>query len=150
MFDFAFSEMLLTALIALIVLGPERLPSAARRLGRWLGQLRQWNSTLRQSLDVMPNDAAWQEMKNTAADLRQQINDLKASALPAWERLPEMKTPADFGIASDDAPPMTAENPAFSLAHHNLAFHSLSLRRRAFNLRRQSKLPRKTQTRRRK
>jgi len=33
MFDFAFSEMLLAALVALVVLGPERLPQAARAAG---------------------------------------------------------------------------------------------------------------------
>lgn len=153
MFDFAFSEMLLTALVALIVLGPERLPRAARRLGRYLAQVRQWSHTLRQNLDVIPNDAAWQEMKHTAADLRHQINELKASALPAWERLPDIKTPADFGIVAghgSNVPPILTDDVAYCATQQNMAFHSLSLRRRALNLRRQNKPARKTRVRRRK
>ena len=40
MFDIGFSELLLVALVALVVLGPERLPHAARLTGAMLGKLR--------------------------------------------------------------------------------------------------------------
>lgn len=40
MFDIGFSELLLTALIALVVFGPERLPQAARTAGLWIGRFR--------------------------------------------------------------------------------------------------------------
>lgn len=40
MFDIGFSELLLTALIALMVFGPERLPQAARTAGLWIGRFR--------------------------------------------------------------------------------------------------------------
>ncbi|MDX5297968.1 MAG: Sec-independent protein translocase protein TatB [Gammaproteobacteria bacterium] len=40
MFDIGFLELLVCAVIALIVLGPERLPHAARTLGRWVGRAR--------------------------------------------------------------------------------------------------------------
>lgn len=128
MFDFAFSEMLLTALVALIVLGPERLPHAAHRLGRLLGQIQSWSHKLRHSLDELPNGQAWQEMKDTTADLRQQMQELQNTVLPAWERLPEMKTPADFGIDTE-----IANQP---IIDHHQGFHTLSLRRRALIQRR--------------
>ena len=40
MLDFGFSEVLLTSAIALVVLGPERLPKVARQVGNWLGRAR--------------------------------------------------------------------------------------------------------------
>ncbi|HAR30669.1 MAG TPA: twin-arginine translocase subunit TatB, partial [Gammaproteobacteria bacterium] len=40
MFEVSFQELLLVAIVALVVLGPERLPSALRTLGLWLGRLR--------------------------------------------------------------------------------------------------------------
>ena len=40
MFDVGFSELLLVALVALVVLGPERLPGAARTAGLWIGRLK--------------------------------------------------------------------------------------------------------------
>ena len=45
MFDVGFSELLLIAVVALLVLGPERLPKAARFAGLWVRRARaQWNS----------------------------------------------------------------------------------------------------------
>jgi len=45
MFDIGASEIFLTALIALVVLGPERLPKAARFAGLWIRRARaQWHS----------------------------------------------------------------------------------------------------------
>lgn len=40
MFDVGFSEILVIAIVALIVLGPERLPKAARTVGRAVGVIR--------------------------------------------------------------------------------------------------------------
>lgn len=45
MFDIGFGELLLVALVALLVLGPERLPRAARFAGLWVRRARaQWHS----------------------------------------------------------------------------------------------------------
>jgi len=45
MFDLGFSELVLVALVALVVLGPERLPKAARFAGLWVRRARaQWYS----------------------------------------------------------------------------------------------------------
>lgn len=40
MFDIGFGELLLCGVVALLVLGPERLPQAARTAGLWMGRLR--------------------------------------------------------------------------------------------------------------
>ena len=40
MFDIGFSEILVVLVVALIVLGPDRLPVAARTLGLWIGRLK--------------------------------------------------------------------------------------------------------------
>jgi len=39
-FDIGFGELLLCGVVALLVLGPERLPKAARTAGLWMGRLR--------------------------------------------------------------------------------------------------------------
>ncbi len=51
MFDFGFSEILLTSAIALVVLGPERLPKVARQVGNWLGRARAMARQLSEQLD---------------------------------------------------------------------------------------------------
>ncbi len=40
MFDFSFWEFFVAAVVALIILGPSRLPGALRTLGLWIGRLR--------------------------------------------------------------------------------------------------------------
>ena len=49
MFDLGFSELLLIGVVALIVLGPERLPKAARLAGLWMRRARApgWRQTCR-------------------------------------------------------------------------------------------------------
>ena len=49
MFGISFSELLLVGLVALLVLGPERLPGAARTAG-WIGRLRSFN-TIKQEVE---------------------------------------------------------------------------------------------------
>lgn len=51
MFDLGFWELLFVGVIALIVLGPERLPVAARTVGRWVGQARAYARSLSSELD---------------------------------------------------------------------------------------------------
>jgi sec-independent protein translocase protein TatB len=51
MLDVGFSEILLTSAIALIVLGPERLPRVARQVGNWLGRARAMARQLSEQLE---------------------------------------------------------------------------------------------------
>ena len=51
MFDIGFLELLVLAIIALVVIGPERLPSAARTAGRTVGKVRRFFSAMQQQLD---------------------------------------------------------------------------------------------------
>ena len=51
MFDIGFLELLICGVIALLVLGPERLPAAARAAGRWVGGARRMVSQFTSELD---------------------------------------------------------------------------------------------------
>lgn len=51
MFDIGFLEILLVGVIALLVLGPERLPGAARTAGKWVGKARGMVSQVTQEID---------------------------------------------------------------------------------------------------
>lgn len=51
MFDAGFSELVLLFVIALVILGPERLPKVAAQLGRWIGRARRTAMELRRQLE---------------------------------------------------------------------------------------------------
>ncbi len=80
MLGIGFPELLLIMVVALVVLGPQRLPEVARMLGKAYGQLRRasedFQRTIRQDLaaierqeDVNRNKAVAQELRERFADL---------------------------------------------------------------------------------
>ena len=80
MFGIGFPELVMILAVALIVLGPQRLPEVARMLGRAYAQLRraseEFQNTIRQDLaalerqeDVNRNKAIAQEIRERCADV---------------------------------------------------------------------------------
>ncbi len=51
MFDIGFSELLLAACIGLVVIGPERLPAMARKLGQWTGESKRMVARMKQQIE---------------------------------------------------------------------------------------------------
>jgi len=71
-FDIGFSELLVIAVVALVVLGPERLPKAARFAGLWVRRARnQWDS-VKQELE---RELQAEEIKRQMQDVRQGMQD---------------------------------------------------------------------------
>lgn len=52
MFDIGFWELSIIAVVALVVIGPERLPGVARTAGKWLGKARRFINQVKSDLDV--------------------------------------------------------------------------------------------------
>ncbi|KAA0019918.1 twin-arginine translocase subunit TatB [Salinicola corii] len=50
MFDIGFFELLLIGIVGLLVLGPERLPRAARTAGLWVGRIKRSVSTMQREI----------------------------------------------------------------------------------------------------
>ena len=55
MFDIAFSEVLIIFALALVVLGPEKLPKVAAQVGRWIGRARGMARQFREQLEEEVN-----------------------------------------------------------------------------------------------
>ena len=72
MFDFGFGELLLLGVIALVVLGPERLPVAARLLGRWIRTARsQWNSVKAELENEIADEELRRNLREASDAMRQ-------------------------------------------------------------------------------
>ena len=69
MFDVGFSELVLIALLALIVLGPKRLPEVARTAGRWMAKIRRFVSDVKQDIDREMRDAELSELHQLKQEL---------------------------------------------------------------------------------
>ena len=63
MFDIGWDEMLLTAIIAIVVIGPKDLPLALRTAGRWIGKIRRISGHFRTGIETMIREAELDEME---------------------------------------------------------------------------------------
>ena len=89
MFDIGFTELLLVAVIALVVLGPERLPQAIRTTAYWVGKVRRSFQSVKEELEreidaagirqQLHNEAVMKELNKTREQFQGQISDLKKS-----------------------------------------------------------------------
>jgi sec-independent protein translocase protein TatB len=63
MFDIGYSELLLIAVVALIVIGPKDLPRVMRTVGHWVGRARGMARHFRSGIDTMMREAELEEME---------------------------------------------------------------------------------------
>lgn len=74
MFDFGFWELIVVGLVALLVVGPERLPRLAREVGRWVGKIKQFVTSVRSDIE---QEIKADELRRMLEDQEQEINRLK-------------------------------------------------------------------------
>lgn len=122
MFDIGFSELLVIAVVALIVLGPERLPKAARFAGLWVRRARaQWYSVK----DELERELASEELKRNLRDAQDALRDteqrIRDSARETERQFEDVRQAAreDAKALRDDVesaitPPALARPPAAS------------------------------------
>ena len=63
MFDIGWDEMLFTAIIAIVVIGPKDLPRALRTAGQWLGKVRRVSGHFRSGIETMIREAELADME---------------------------------------------------------------------------------------
>lgn len=98
MFDIGFSELFLVLVVALIVVGPERLPALARKVGRYIGKAKQSFESVKREVESeleteelnkrLAENNILKETKEITNDLTQELNHI---AKNAGEELPQSK-----------------------------------------------------------
>src|SRR5262252_10650176 len=77
MFDVGFSEILVIAVVALIVIGPERLPKTARTLGHLFGRLQRYvnevKADINREMELDELRKLKQQVQGAAQDLKQSV-----------------------------------------------------------------------------
>jgi len=126
MFGIGMPEMLLILAIALIVIGPKKLPDLAKSLGRALGEFKRATSDLKETLEI---DADLSDVKKAFDDMNQDVRDTVAegvkeaeenSPTPSGEEnpIPDQPLPEGEGadlFSPDDTPaeaPVAEESPS--------------------------------------
>ena len=63
MFDIGASELLLTVIVAIVVIGPKDLPLALRTAGRWIAKVRRVSGHFRSGVEAMIREAELEDME---------------------------------------------------------------------------------------
>jgi sec-independent protein translocase protein TatB len=102
MFEVGFSEMLVIAVVALIALGPEKLPKAARFAGLWMRRARaQWYSVKAELERELAAEQLKSEIKNGVDEFRHEMRSLGEA--PVGQHADGHEPPApSVPVAKDD------------------------------------------------
>ena len=80
MFDIGFSEIVVIAVVALIVIGPERLPKAARTLGHLFGRLQRYVNDVKQDIS---REMELDELRKLQQQVQSAARDIETSVSSA-------------------------------------------------------------------
>ena len=109
MFDIAFSELLLIGVVALVVIGPERLPKVARTMGHLFGRLQRYVSQVKadinREMEVSELSKVKSEFEGAAREFQR---DIESKVHEAERDIREVETEIDRQLRKDG----TAEGSA--------------------------------------
>ena len=108
MFDIGFSELLVIGVVALIVIGPEKLPRMARTVGHLAGRLQRYVSDVKADIN---REIELDELRKMRDSMQQAATEMQSSVQSELN-----KTETDLNKAVDDvvkdAKPETSISPA--------------------------------------
>ena len=78
MFDVAFSELVVIAIVALIVIGPEKLPKVARTLGALLGRMQRYAAAVKADIE---REIQFEDLQKLQQEIRQGTDQAKSEII---------------------------------------------------------------------
>lgn len=131
MFDVGFSEMLVIAVVALVVIGPEKLPGVAKTVGAWFGRLQRYVNDVKADINreieleelrkfktqfeeaAQSLDSGFRsEVSQAEASMQSIGQDVSNSVDPLAAALDPATLAADAGLTAPVTEPVTAPVPA--------------------------------------
>ena len=116
MFDIGFSELVVCGIVALVVIGPERLPRVARTLGVLFGRLQRYVATVKadinREMDMADLGKVKSEFESAARSFQ---SDFKSQAAEVEREVRDAHAAIEKSLDEASAPPVAAaEEPAAS------------------------------------
>lgn len=146
MFGLGWSEILLIAVVALVVLGPERLPKVARSAGLWVGRIQRFVSQVKEEISTQAGIAEFKQARDSieaaarsfqheidghVQGLRGEVDALKRQ-IQIDENLPITPVVQDYSSSEPMVKTVSAAVP----------LHQVSLRRQAWQRKRELRVRR--------
>ena len=111
MFDIGFSELLVIGIVALIVIGPQKLPRVARTAGHLLGRLQRYvadvKADINREIELEELRKMRDSMQQAASEMHKAASDMQSAVDSELTR-----TADELNRAAGAAPPQSAPPPA--------------------------------------
>lgn len=109
MFDIGWTEILIIAVVAIIIVGPKDLPRMLRSLGRYAGQLKRTAGQFRSQFDDAIRESELDELRNSLKDVTDNpVNQIRDTMSDSMKPLEETASDIKSGIEKKEP----AEKPA--------------------------------------
>jgi sec-independent protein translocase protein TatB len=116
MFDVGFSEIVMIAVVALIVIGPEKLPKTARMLGHLFGRLQRYvnevKADINREMELDELRKLQREVKGVASDLQQSMTSMATDVRSEMQSVQRQLTDVASGVESPSGEIGTASSSA--------------------------------------
>ena len=88
MFDIGFAELIIIGVVALLVVGPEKLPDTIRTASLYLNRIRRgFNEIKREVQQELHNDAVMRDLRNTGEELKRETQNLGQGIKDSVEKM---------------------------------------------------------------
>ena len=108
MFDIGFSELLVIAVVALIVIGPERLPSVARTVGHLLGRLQRYVADVKADIN---REIELDELRKMRDSFKEAATEVEATVRKEFAKTEQDLNQTVAEAVAADLPAATASAP---------------------------------------
>ncbi len=122
MFDIGFSEMIVIAIVALVVIGPERLPKVARTAGHMLGRLQRYVNDVKSDIN---REIQLEELKKLQSELQESARSVEQSLTTEMSAAKQALSQTEQTLRGDPQPMAALEQPAAPTAPSPATSHAL-------------------------
>ncbi len=105
MFDVGFSELIVIAIVALVVIGPERLPKVARTVGHLLGRMQRYVNDVKTDIS---REMQLDELKKLQAEVKDSARSFERSMSSEFQELQKAVDPTAAPVDLGLSPSVTA------------------------------------------
>ena len=122
MFDIGFSELLVIGVVALIVIGPERLPRVARTIGHLMGRMQRYVADVKADID---REVELEELRKMRDSVQQAATNIESSVQSELTKAEtELNQAAESAAGAHVSPAPEKPAPAIEEKKETAAFAS--------------------------
>lgn len=108
MFDVSFSELMVIAVVALLVIGPEKLPKVARTVGAFTGRMQRYMAQIKEEVN---REMRFEELQKLQQEIKQSVENTKEGIQQQMTEIqgtvPKISTPKTKSKVAASKPKLT-------------------------------------------